>query len=339
MDKPSLSLRTATGFTLAVLIVQPLAGCSGSQSLPPGGALSPAALRPPSLAVSADTRGASKSWISPNAKSASQLLYVSTGIGATVNIYSWPSQSFLGTIGGLVDPTGVCADKKGDVYVTDYETDAIAEYPHGGVVPIAKLSDSYGAPYDCAFDTKTGDLAVTTLTDNSGIGNVLVFKHARGTPTAYTVANIDQYDFAAYDPSGNLFVDGLPNQGQLGLAELPFGASSLKPLTLSVKIDAAGGLHWDGKYLAAGDQYQNVIDQFTISGTSATFEGYTDLGGADQIFDFCVTGGTKNAQGDELVASSYGNSVVGVWNYPAGGQLTSSITGIGEPLGVVISQK
>jgi hypothetical protein len=330
-------LHIAAATAAATLIAGTLAGCSGvSQSLPLVGGPQSAAAQPPLRAQSSKRV---KSWISPDAKSASQLLYVADDFGpsgSVVNVYAWPSLTQFGVMTGFQDVEGLCTDKKGDVYVLDSESNRVTEYPHGGLVPIVSLSAANAE--GCSVDPKTGNLAVTTLIGTSG-GNVSIFSHGRGTPKSYTGADLYEYSFPAYDDAGDLFVDGFPIQGGVILAELPSGGSALEAISMNQTVEEPGGLQWDGKYLAIGDQYQNVIYQLAISGTSATSVGSTSLGGADYIFDFAVTGIAKGQQGNGVVAGSFGNGSVFGWSYPGGGQPAQSLSGLSYPEGVAISGK
>jgi hypothetical protein len=348
MKTPPSTLRAAAGFAVATLFAQALAGCSGtSPSLPAASA--PAAAGPSAPTNSALTFsrpfhlhhvrvGASrsrKSWIRPEAKTASELFYVSDAFEDVVHIYSWPSLTQLGTITGIGEPVGLCVDKSGDVYVADYADSQVDEYQHGSVVRIATLTADY-APVGCSVDMKTGSLAVGTYGSDSGspIGGVLIYAHGRGTPTSYTAANLDQVYFPAYDNSGNLFADGYAGSAP-GLAELPNGGSKFEQITINQTIVEPSGLQYDGQYLAIGDAYDNTIYQLTVSGTNATKVGSTSLTDA-AFFQFWVTATTKG-QGNQVAATGDGSA--DVWNYPAGGNPTNSVTGFDYPVGVTISQK
>src|SRR6202034_3377504 len=74
-----------------------------------------------------------------------------------------------------------------------------------------------------------------------------------------------EFYFCGYDDEGNLFVDGLsaPGTGHFALAELPKGGSALKTITPNQYIGWPGGVQWDGKHVAIGDQITPVIYQFS----------------------------------------------------------------------------
>jgi hypothetical protein len=328
------TLRAAAGITVAGLVLQPLAGCSGGSQLPVAGV---APMR--TVAAGRATMKSHKSWVSPEAARAPALLYVADTTAATVDIYLWPSLLQVGILTGFKEPGPMCVDKRGDIYITDANTWMIWEYPHGGVTPIAALNDLDGPPQACSIDPQSGNLAVGTLDTISGPGNVLIFAGARGSPTAYAVAGLRYVYFPAYDDSGNLFVDGFTAGGGSAFAELPSGSSAFEEISLQQRVVAASGLEWDGKYVALADSSTDTIYQLSISGGVATAVGSTSLQGGTALYQFWITGGTKRRQGTGVVGAFENTRTVGVWNYPAGGTETSSLSGFEGPTGVVVSTR
>jgi|HubBroStandDraft_4_1064222.scaffolds.fasta_scaffold00011_51 hypothetical protein len=267
------------------------------------------------------------------------LLYAST-LAGTLLVYTWPGLRPVGTVSGLGVPFTLCVDAAGDVYVPDFFSHQIYEYAHGGSTPIHTLSDSYGVPGACSSDPTTGNLAVA---DYSGYGtapgNVLIFKKARHGPTEYVAADLTQCFFVTYDKAGNLFVNGVGKNGQPDLAELQKGGTAFKHINVGTLIRYAGGLQWDGKYLAEMDGSDDVIYQFAVVGAAAIQMGVTKLDYAGDIDQFWVTDGTKeHPQGDEVAASNYTGYTIEVWKYPAGGYPIKYVTaGYGALEGLTIS--
>jgi hypothetical protein len=88
-------------------------------------------------------------------------------------VFAYPGKGkLLGEATGFEAPSGPCSDKKGDVYVTDFNAGTITEFAYGSTTPMRTLSDTTGSPDGCSVNPKTGDLAVTNWDDTSGSGGV-----------------------------------------------------------------------------------------------------------------------------------------------------------------------
>jgi DNA-binding beta-propeller fold protein YncE len=263
----------------------------------------------------------------------SALLYVTDTVTSDVYVFSYPKGKLKQTLTGFTDPAGECADAAGNVFITNTGANNIVEYAHGGTTPIAKLKDPGFFPVGCSIDPVTGNLAVTNFSTNSSTqGNVVIYRHAKGRPRGnYTDAKMSQMLLCGYDAEGNLFVSGQSASYVPAFAELSAGGKRLVDLTLDQAIGSAGGVQWDGKYVAIGDQSTNTIYQFSFNGTQGKKMGSTPLGGATEVFQFWIDG--KRVVGPD----TYGSDV-GVWSYPAGGSPLKTIGGLYVPLGTVISR-
>lgn len=271
------------------------------------------------------------SWMAPDART-SALLYVSNDGSDAVTVYSYPDGKLKGTLTGFLGPYGECVDSIGDVFIVNEGPGTIVEYAHAGTTPIATLDDPGELPVDCAYDKKTGNLAVSNVVStNDGPGGVSIYTNARGTPVTYTDPAMEGVSFLGYDGRGNLFLDGTAPGGAFAFAELPAGKTTFKNVTLNQSIAMAGGVQWDGTHVAVGDQRANVIYQFAIKGTAGTEVGSTPLGGASDVVQFWKRSGT-------LVGPDYPHNDVGLWPYPAGGSPTKVIDkGIDGPIGSTVS--
>ncbi len=261
------------------------------------------------------------------------LLYISDTLTSDVYVYSYPKGKLVMTLQDFSVPGGECVDASGDVFVANTGDSDIVEYAHGGKTPIAKLKDPGFFPVGCSVDPKSGNLAVTNFPLNgSGQGDVVIYDRAKGRPKHhYADAVMADMLLCSYDGSGNLFLDGLTSASAFAFAELPKGGSKLTDITLDRSIASAGGVEWDGTYVAVGDQSTSTIYQFSISGTSGTERGSTQLSGATQIFQFWI-------DGSKLIGPDAGAADAGIWNYPAGGAPVKTIAGLYAPLGAVISR-
>lgn len=222
------------------------------------------------------------------------------------------------------------------MFITNLDYNEVVEYAHGGEKPILVLHDPNPVPAGCAVDLATGDLAVSSLGSGTG-GGVAIYKGARGTPRTYTDPVFKEYFLCAYDDKGNLFVDGQDNYGAFKFAELPEGRKTFTNITLNQGIGFPGGVQWDGKHVAVGDQNFPVIYQFAIKGSSGDEEGKTSLGsGAGDVFQFFVLG-SRVIVPNQCKASCTGNVLY--YEYPAGGTATKTIMkDVRYPHGAVVSK-
>jgi hypothetical protein len=170
--------------------------------------------------------------------------------------------------------------------------------------------------YGCAVDPTNGDIALTLDEPGGNGGEVGIYSSPSGDPTIYTLTHLDAAQFAGYDSSGNLFIDGYSNTESI-LAELPHGGSSLGYITLNETIRGNySELQWDGSYMTM--RKGSAIYQFMVSGSSGTIVSKTSLKKAWglQILDFSIVDGL--VIGPELSSSRNGRHL-GMWHYPGGG--------------------
>jgi|HubBroStandDraft_4_1064222.scaffolds.fasta_scaffold00009_8 DNA-binding beta-propeller fold protein YncE len=260
------------------------------------------------------------------------LLYVSDTATSEVYVFSYPKGKLLDSFTGFQDPAGECVDASGNVFITNTGGSNIIEYGHGGSAPIATLKDAGWFPIGCSVDPVSGNLAVSNFSSSgSGPGDVVIYKHAKGRPTGhYTNAKMINMLLCGYDATGNLFLDGLGQGSAFVLAELPHGGASLENISVDRSIGNAGGVMWDGKYVAVGDQSTNLIYQFNVKGKKATTAGSTTLGGASEVFQFWI-------DGSKVIGADAVGGDAGIWSYPTGGAPVKTIGGLYAPLGVVVS--
>lgn len=299
-----------------------LAGCGGAAQMP-------------SLGMTQQT-----SAVQPLAKSGA-LFYVSDTVTSEVYVFTYPGGKLVQTLPNFRDPGGECVDAAGDVYVTNTGDASIVEYAHGATKPKATIEDGGYFPFGCAVDPKNGDLAVTNFsTSRSGPGNVVIYAKGK-VKQRLTDQTITGMLLCGYDITGNLFVDGTTQGSTAAFAELLAGASKLENLTLNQNIESPGGVQWDGRYLAIGDEATNTIYRFAISNQSGyakgTKAGSTQLDGGNTIVQFWIDRAALHTRGN-VIGPNSGSGTVGIWKYPAGGQPTKTITGLYVPLGTVVSE-
>jgi hypothetical protein len=289
--------------------------------------------------TSMNTKGDdSPSWISLGAE-AKNLLYVSDGGANAVDIYSYPAATRAGKLTDLNSPAGLCLGSAGAIWVVLSGSSKIVEYAHASTKPEATLTIG-GESYllGCSVDPTTGNLAVTDYGPPSGGGRVWVYAGAQGMPQKYTDSNLLFAYFCGYDGSGNLFIDGEDGSRNFRLLELPSGGSKLENITLNHSVGFPGGVQWDGKYVAIGDQAyekpnQSAIYQISISGSSGTVEGTTPLSGSCQVLQFDIT----MVQGSKVIGPDSCKNNVRLYKYPSGGSATKTLTDFQYPVGATVS--
>jgi len=314
-----------------------LAGCGVASQLSPSEP--PQQSGPPLVSAQrvapARHHDAHPSWIAAGAKKMS-LLYITDANNGTVSVFSYPKGQLEGTLTGFEEPYGDCTSKAGAVWIVDDETATISEYAHGGTSPIATLSDTGEYPAGCSVDTSTGNLAVTNYEGpGGGQGSLSIFKKAKGKPVVYTDSSISRAWFCSYDDSGNLFVDGDKN-GTSGfqLAELPSGSGTFTNISIDQSITVAGGVQWDGKYVAVAEENEgpDSVYQFSISGSTGTEVTSTSLAGSKNVHQFWIDPARKR-----VIAPSASLGSAGYWKFPAGGDATKTLSGLDIPEAVVLS--
>lgn len=263
--------------------------------------------------------------------SSADLLYV---LGSKDHANKWELDGF--TFPGMQKVTKVhlkapaqalCSDGDGNMFIPQHE--AIKEYTHNGQGPIATLSDPGYSGRDCSVDSLSGNLAVTNTTGQQSVpGNVVIYRDATGQPTTYSDPKIIYYQYCTYDSSGNLFVVGLSQSGNI-LAELPKGSDTFVNITVD-KSFYAGPVHWDGTDLVL-QAYGTSLYRVSVSGSTGTVVGVTTLKDAPRrgINNFLIYEGYLAATGWKL----------GLWQYPKGGRPLQlfQVTHIHHLYGITIS--
>lgn len=286
---------------------------------------------------------ARSSWMAPDAKR-HDLLYVSDGPNNVVDVYTYPKGKLVGTLGGFSWPEGECADAQGNVWITSQDQFEIFEYAHGGKTPIATITQQDQLLDGCSVDTTTGALAVDSLCQVHAFecisyGSVFVYTNIKKPPTQYSDSNIGYVYFCGYDSNGNLFVDGeQPQNGPFQLAELPKGSSTFTNISLNRIIYYPGGVQWDGKYVAvgdqqAGDELTSSVHQIAVKGSTGTVVSTTKLEGTLDVVQFWI-------QGSRIVAPDIQKGNAGdvrLFSYPLGGVPLRVISGLSQPLGATVS--
>jgi hypothetical protein len=291
------------------------------------------------------------SWSSPAlAKARGPLLFVSDSGTASVYIYNLSTLQLLSTITGLDQPQGECSNTHGDVWITDTNAAEVYEVTHHGQLE-NELTISGGYPVGCAWDKKTGTLAVMQLFNGSGgQGAILLYKGGSGSPVSITNPEQYYYNFGGYDGRGNLFFDGRAADGTFMLSELPRGHTTAYTLAISGgTIYFPGMVQWNPSAadLVVGDQsctntYASCVYALKLGARTATITGSTTFlnfsgGGICDLVQGVILNNRIAGSDNDFCGSTA--SATYTWSYPAGGnaQAYNKSTDV-TPVGAAISQ-
>lgn len=259
------------------------------------------------------------------ATKAQNLLYISDLGANDVAVYTYPKGTLLQKLTGFGSVAGLCSNRGGDVFVVD-EAGPLDVYAHGGSTPFRQLTTS-GAPYGCSVDPTTGDLALTQLSAYE-YGAMAVYPKANGKPRFYVDKTIDATWFCGYDGSGNLFADAWDRYGNVILVELPKGGKTFRKYKLGKSFNQAGGVQWDGRYIAVGNFGDGVIYRTNESGH--VMQTVTLKGGSN-VEQFWIAGSTL------IGPAAQSPGVAPFWHYPGGGSAYNTISGLTWPFGATLS--
>jgi hypothetical protein len=271
------------------------------------------------------------------------LLYVSGGNWVTLLTYPQGR-----TVGRYVEPfaSGECADSIGDVYVADGQ-DGILIFRRGYLGPPTVLSDPGFYANGCATDPASGALAVTNSASTaSQAGSVAIYAYGSGTRTLYTIPKFFTYAYCSYDDIGNLFVDGTDDASPVAhvkFAELAKGSNAFSDLRLDQKLRSAGGVQWDGKYIAIGDPDAAVLYRLKVNASHARAVSSTKFNSPKPLGQFWIARETSpigKYRGKVFISticcwSTYAG--IGYWKYPAGGSPIKTLSGFAGPYGFALS--
>lgn len=291
-----------------------------------------------------------RSWVSPDAHRAKRLYFASDVWNDDVYIFKLPGMALKGVLTGFNIPQGECADRAGNIWVANTNTNQMFELSRTGSI-INTINDSYGAPVSCAINPKNGAIAVTDFNGNSGAGQVLVYATPSSIPTL--LANPSQYNyyFDGYDRAGNLWTDGLTYGGTYILSAC--GASSCSTIPLrGGTIYFPGAVEWDNAARTwvvfdqlCGNAFSACSYPVSGRGKLGTPTKYLSSNGGNvcDLVQGAIAANGKYLVGGDYTGTCYGNGHSGSydrWAYPAGGKPTgATANGAYVPVGAAISTR
>jgi hypothetical protein len=259
----------------------------------------------------------------PFGKSPKAQLYVSDSGTNEVDLFAWPKPKTGSALSGsFSEPQGECANRAGDVFITNTGDSNILEY--AGSKLVSTLSDPNEYPVGCSYDTLSGDLAVSNIIGTSdGAGTISIYKNATGAPKLFLGQSLQHVFSVQYDGSGDVYAYGQTSSYQFALSELRSGTKKFKAICpqLLSSIETLG-IGWDGKYLILA--VNGGVDRIE----NCKIVGFTRLLGPSGAYIL----------GRQLIAMS--SNEIAVYKYPKGGFpiRTFSLSNLSEPIGFAIGE-
>jgi hypothetical protein len=247
--------------------------------------------------------------------------------------FDYRTGKLLNTISDLETVEGVCSDGAGHFWVT---AGLLGVYAYSDSGQSLGTLEDHGSPVGCAYDPKTGNLAVVNIIDSAvGSGFVAIFPKAQGTPQVYSDSAMPRPYFAAYvGRTGTLVVDGEGSTSHSDFALASFKNGAFHNIDVKgASIGVPGGVSWSSKLhtITVGDQEAPVIYQVALSGKVT---GKTTLQCSPQCNDI-----VEDALfGDDLIVLQPNG--IDTFEYPRGGapKHTSPFS-FREPVGVALSNE
>jgi|HubBroStandDraft_5_1064220.scaffolds.fasta_scaffold150261_2 hypothetical protein len=272
--------------------------------------------------------------IKPDCCAYTKTLFVSDSGTNEVQMYDFPSNTYIGELSPppgnvFAEPQGLCSDNKGDVYVTNTDTESIFEFSHNGTF-LQALNDFGWYPVACSFDRSTGNLAVSNIeTTADGPGSIAIYTHASGFPSIISGPGVQRFYFLAYaGKTGVLYFDG--ESASYSTVFGSFKNGKVKLITISgATIQFPGAVAWSAQTqsMNIGDQDNPVLYQISPAGV---ITGSTPLTGSSGILEGTI-------KGPRFIGTDAGDADVKIFAYPAGGTPQSTLTGLSEPIGSAVS--
>jgi hypothetical protein len=307
------------------------AGCAGGQATPAasGAGTMEQAARVHALLGLPQPAHRAGGWLSPAAKKAKHLIYVSDFTGNAVEIYSaaGSGQSPIGEItDGISGPEGNCVDAHGDLWVTNVTNQTVTMYPHGNTT--YKLQYT-GFAYPTAVAAgKNGWVYVSDL-----VGEKVVEFPKNSTRSKVTIS-ITYPQGVALDSKNNLYVEyntGAHGGGPGDVDE--FAPKSTKGDDLGLPIVWGAGDAIDGKSdVVVADQGSGSNAAVYVFPPGSTKPSETITQGMEDPFRIAFDKPFKHL----YVADPEVNALL-VYDYSSGTLVNTITSGLKSVYGVAVS--
>jgi hypothetical protein len=308
---------------VAIVTLALCAGCATGSTT--GGAFAPAG--PGAQPQAAHRAGG---WLSPTAKRAKHLIYVSDFIGNAVEIYSasGTGQSPIGVItDGISGPEGSCVDSHGDLFVTNVSNQTVTMYPHGSTTWKLQYT-GFAYPTNVAVGAN-GMVYVDDL-----VGQKVV-EFPRGKTRSQRTIDVMYPQGAALDSKNDLYVSyntGSHGGGPGTVNE--YAPKSTKGTDLDLPIVWSAGDAIDGSNdVVVADQGSGIGNQAVyVFPPGATKPSETITQGLEDPFRLAFDSKYKYL----YVADPEVNALL-VYDYSSGKLVNSITNGLSSVYGVAVS--
>jgi sugar lactone lactonase YvrE len=223
---------------------------------------------------------------------------------------------------GIKTPEGAAVDRKGNLYITNTNSNSVTEYPRDGLHPSFTYSSGLGAPAGVAVDAQQ-NVYVTSLQPAS----LEVFGQSANTPSL-KIANLPYPIDVAVDAAGNVFVTTYTSNFSNGEI-FEYGPGSTQGTNLGIVTKVPGGIALDRSHnIVTADQTLPGVLVFPPGQTqpSRTF--------AQNALDPDPVRFLRSEK-RVYVGDAIGNAVY-VYDYPSGKLVDTITDGIDGPNGLAL---
>jgi hypothetical protein len=273
------------------------------------------------------------------------LIFVSDVSGGVVDIYpqAGKSQKMIGQITGFAQPQGLATDTKSDLFVANTNDSNVLVYaPPYTKAPTLTIVDAGEFPAAVAVSS-AGLVAVTNIckAPDCRPGTASVSFYPKGSSkacaTVSDTTNFPRITFAAFDKSGDLYIDGTIDRiaTAFGIVSGGCKAASITNIEPTYTTGFPGSLQVDNAgHIAVTDGVRYQVETFDPPADG-------ELGGPVSLT--ALTNSTNDvssallASGKDLYAVDSGTGLSSEYAYGSAGNALDTFAVGGQPIGVAVT--